>query len=305
MKNQVKLKSCIIILISILVIINLEIGNTQTILKMRDMVPIKYPTVDINYSLSKNEAVRICINNVSANGSDSNSNVRFDKFTLNQILVLENGDEIPLKPNERVVSFNDTIYLCEKYGANNGTKVLSYYILDDHKLMQISQIEISFYEQAILLNNGNFLLTDEYELFGTKFAVYNNKCKLLNENKPFDSGFSCISWQEFDTKLFVYTYSDDTNKSILTIVDAATGKSSSKKSFNIDNPFVNKIFVTKNNILFVSENYINAINYDGSNSWSLNIGQIENNISLSYDMSKILVSMPYLLKLGILMWLLI
>ena len=42
MKNQVKLKSCTIILISILVIINLEIGNTQTILKMRDMVPIKY-----------------------------------------------------------------------------------------------------------------------------------------------------------------------------------------------------------------------------------------------------------------------
>jgi hypothetical protein len=107
-----------------------------------------------------------------------------------------------LEKDEFVEGYTDGNLITSKYDIRDGKTFVSCYAILKNDLSLKKSISFDGQQQVNVLKNRNIVVSDQYELYGTLFKVYNTQLQLLNTIIPFDAGFQSAHFSSSGDKIF-------------------------------------------------------------------------------------------------------
>lgn len=189
-------------------------------------------------------------------------------------IIWENGKKIPFSKGEHFLATNNDFILTvkdiwdiEKEEFLN--EVRRYTIIQRSLLESEQKLYISKDHDIIMLSNGNFIISNYSENYGTEFKLYSNKMELLESYKPFLLGFSNIQFAENNNVLIAVIYPTKThrsNKVKMLFININNGYLLREKEIH-NNFSTNKIFAINDLFILYGAGWFNAFSKDGKLKW--------------------------------------
>ena len=204
-------------------------GFSQEVIKSRNLTTIKESIKDIYFIPGEEEVVRLTSKPIYSNTKSGNQNTPSEMVSVSQSLIFSDGIKINLIKNETLVDLKENFLVTEqRISEVKDEKIVRNYIIKNKKITLIGQIKIGLEKNIFLLNNGNIIVTDEFELYGKSIQIYDSTLNLISSLTPFrENGYSNVSFYENQDKIiFVFTpvVSDSLGSLMLEIFDKRSEK---------------------------------------------------------------------------------
>ncbi|MDA3814017.1 MAG: hypothetical protein PF570_07175, partial [Candidatus Cloacimonetes bacterium] len=124
-------------------------------------------------------------------------------------------------------------------------------------------------QDIIMLNNGNFIISNYSENYGTEFKIYSNKMELLESYKPFLLGFNNIQFAEKNNILIAVIYPTKIHRSKkikMLYIDSRNGHLLREKEI-YNNFSTSKIFAINDLFILYGAGWFNAFTSSGKLKW--------------------------------------
>lgn len=186
---------------------------------------ISDPVIAVYYLPKDNETVRL----ISIEKDIPTSTKYIENTYFAQYLLFSDGHKFSFQKDEVLKDFKNSFLITrQKDKTNSLNTILKYYYIEKHKLIYNAQLSVRIESQIYLFNNGNVLISDEYEFNGKTFQFYNPNFKLISKNDPLgEDGFKSSAVYEYDNKLIVMIQSHDsdslTGNLVLEVYDLNSG----------------------------------------------------------------------------------
>ena len=189
-------------------------------------------------------------------------------------IIWEDGKMIQFSKGEHFLATNNDYILTIKNTRENEkeelvNEVRKYLIIQRSLLESEERLQISKGHEIKILENGNFIISNFSENYGTEFKIYSSNMKLLESYNPCLLGFSNIKFAEKNNILIAVIYptkTDRSNKIKMLFINPKNGKLQHEEevynNFSIDEIFaVNDLFIAH------GAGWLNAFNTDGKRKW--------------------------------------
>ena len=259
----------------ILIIINLsyQCYSQEIVKSSKTFKTISDPVTAVYYLPSDSDIVRLI--SIEKNIPDSSPYINNTYFS--QYLIFSNGTKLTFQKDEVLIDFKNGFLITRQKNTDNLLYIiLRYYNLEKYKLIFKSQISIRVESQIFLFNNGNILISDEYEFNGKTFKFYNTNLELISQYDPLgENGFKSSVFYEYDNKLLAAIQSQEpdsvTSNLIFEIFDLNSGNKIQeiKSSTRIED--LTSCIGNSNYVLVFADKKLIKINSSGQEMWIRNI----------------------------------
>ncbi len=189
-------------------------------------------------------------------------------------LIWDSGKKISFSKSERFLDYKNgmiftTTSVWKTYKKDFISEIGSYSILQNSLLKSDNKIIIGNNDQKYILNNGNIIVTNLHEYYGTKVDIYSSDFELLESYNPFLVGFGNVQYVENENEiLFVFhpTKSSREDMLKLLIVDSNTGSLKYEKEV-YNNFSASAVFALKDLYVIYGDGWLNAVNRKGNVVW--------------------------------------
>ena len=189
-------------------------------------------------------------------------------------IIWEKGKSISFSKGEHFLATNNDFILTVKNFWDNDkeqylNEVKKYVIIERSLLESEKKLYISKDHKIIMLSNGNFIITNFSENYGTEFKIYSNKMELLESYKPFLLGFNNIQFAEKNNTLIAVIYPTKTHRSNkIKMLYINTKKGFLIREKEIYNNFSTyKIFALNDLFILHGAGWFNAFTTEGKLKW--------------------------------------
>lgn len=189
-------------------------------------------------------------------------------------IIWEEGKTIQFAKGEHFLATNNDYILTvteirddEKKEIYN--EVRKYLIIQRSLLESEERLIIPEDYDITLLENGNFIISNYSENYGTEFKIYSDNMELLESYNPFLLGFSNIQFAEKNNILIALIYptkTDRSNKMKMLFINPKSGKLQHEKEV-FNNFSTNEIFAVKDLFIAHGAGWLNVFNTDGTRKW--------------------------------------
>ena len=259
----------------ILIILNLSYQcHSQEIVKSsKTFKTISDPVTAVYYLPSDSDIVRL----ISIEKDIPDSSPYINNTYFSQYLIFSNGAKLTFQKDEVLIDFKNGFLITRQKNTDDLLYIiLRYYNLEKYKLIFKSQISIRVESQILLFNNGNILISDEYEFNGKTFKFYNTNLELISQYDPLgENGFKSSVFYEYDNKLLAAIQSQEpdsiTSNLIFEIFDLNSGNKIQeiKSSTRIED--LTSCIGNSNYVLVFADKKLIKINSSGQEMWIRNI----------------------------------
>ena len=189
-------------------------------------------------------------------------------------LIWDSGKKISFSISERFLDYKNgliftTTSVWKTYKKEFITEIGSYTILQNSLLKSDKKLIIGNNDQIYVLNNGNIIVTNLHEYYGTKVDIYSSGFELLESYNPFLVGFGNVQYAENENEiLFVFhpTKSSREDMLKLLVVDSNTGSLKYEKEV-FNNFSASAVYALKDLFVIYGDGWLNAVNNKGEIVW--------------------------------------
>lgn len=164
--------------------------TAQTESQIKLFEEVEGNVIYLTYSKSAQQTVRV----ISSENFESKNKI--DQIYSNrQMIIFEDGTNISLKENERIIDVVGDNYLSELDNSTTDNKIISNYQLIENKFELVSSKQSSSIVSYNFLSNGNIIYSDLFETYGSTIVMSNFKFeKLYSFSAP--QGFTSFVYTE-------------------------------------------------------------------------------------------------------------
>jgi len=189
-------------------------------------------------------------------------------------IIWENGKKIPFAKGEHLLAARNDIILTAKHmwdveKEESISEVRRYTIFQRSLLESEGVLHIAKKQTIIMLENGNFIITNFTDNYGTEFMIYSSNMKLLETYKPYMLGFKNIQFAENRNIIMAAVYPTKTHRENtikLYFINSKSGRILRKKEI-YDNFSTEKMFAVNDLFILYGEGWINTFTKDGKSKW--------------------------------------
>ena len=148
-------------------------------------------------------------------------------------------------------------------------EIRQYRIIQRSLLESEERLTIPKDSEVILLDNGNFIISNYSDNYGTEFKIYSDKMELLESYNPFLLGFSNIQFAEKNNILIAVIYptkTDRSNKLKMLFIYSKNGHLLHEKEV-YDDFSTEKIFAVNDLFITFGAGWLNAFDTNGGRKW--------------------------------------
>jgi len=189
-------------------------------------------------------------------------------------IIWEDGKNIKFSKGEHFLTTNDDYILTvAKFWDNEKEayckEVRRYSFIQRSLLENEKKLCIPKDDEVIMLNNGNFIVSNFAGNYGTRFSIYSNNLELLESYNPFILGFENIQFAEKNNILLAVIYPTNTypDKVLKMMFISATKGSLLFEKKVQDNFSTNQIFALNDLFILYGAGWLNAFKTDGKIKW--------------------------------------
>ncbi len=189
-------------------------------------------------------------------------------------IIWEKGKKIPFTKGEHFLATKNDFILTVKnsWDIDNETfskEIRRYSIIHRSLLESEDKLQIPKDHEIIMLENGNFIISNFFDDYGTEFKLYSSKMELLETYKPFMLGFNNIQFSEKNGTLISVIYPTRTNRGDrIKILYINTKNGFILREKEIHNNFsTEKIFAINNLFILYGAGWLNSFTSDGKLKW--------------------------------------
>ncbi|MEA2095891.1 MAG: hypothetical protein U9P73_04225 [Candidatus Cloacimonadota bacterium] len=250
------------------------IVNAQNLIESIDLVQTEDNIINIYQNDDTGEIFRHYSNRIDPSILDLGVARDLLAENVQEGIIWEKGKKIPFSKGEHFLATNNDFILTVKdfwdiEKEDFIKEVRRYSIIHRSLLESEEKLHISKDHEIIMLKNGNFIISNYSENYGTEFKIYSNKMKLLETYNPFMLGFSNIQFAEKNNILIVVIYPTKThrsNKLKMLFINTKNGYVLREKEI-YNNFSTNKIFAINDLFILYGAGWINAFSTDGKLKW--------------------------------------
>ncbi len=250
------------------------IVNAQNLIESIDLVQTEDNIINIYQNDDTGEIFRHYSNRIDPSILDLGVARDLLAENVQEGIIWEKGKKIPFSKGEHFLATNNDFILTVKdfwdiEKEDFIKEVRRYSIIHRSLLESEEKLQISKDHEIIMLENGNFIISNYSENYGTEFKIYSNKMKLLETYNPFMLGFSNIQFAEKNNILIVVIYPTKThrsNKLKMLFINTKNGYVLREKEI-YNNFSTNKIFAINDLFILYGAGWVNAFSTDGKLKW--------------------------------------
>ena len=248
--------------------------NAQDLIESVDLVKTDDNVINIYQNENTGEIFRHYSNRINSSVLDLGIASDLLCENVKEGIIWENGKKIPFSKGEHFLATNnDFILTIKNYWDNEKeifvNEVRRYMIIQRSLLESETTLQISKDHNIIMLNNGNFIISNYSENYGTEFNIYSNKMELLESYKPFMLGFSNIQFAENNNIIIAVIYPTKTHRSEkikMLYINTKNGHLLREKEI-YNNFSTSKIFAIDDLFILHGAGWFNAFTADGKLKW--------------------------------------
>ncbi|MBT3755121.1 MAG: hypothetical protein HOK80_10335 [Candidatus Cloacimonetes bacterium] len=189
-------------------------------------------------------------------------------------IIWEKGKKIPFAKGEHFLATKNDFILTVKNSWDIEKETFSkevrrYTIIHRSLLESEEKLQISKDHDIIMLENGNFIISNFSDDYGTEFKLYSNKMELLESYKPFMLGYNNIQFSEKNGILVSVIYPTRSNRGDrLKILYINTKNGFILREKDIHNNFsTENIFAINDLFILYGAGWINTFTTEGKLKW--------------------------------------
>jgi len=189
-------------------------------------------------------------------------------------IIWEKGQKTEFSKGEHFLAAqNDFILTAKKLWDSNKEEFVKeirrYTIIHRSLLESDKRIRIAEDHKIVMLENGNFVISDFVDNYGTEFDLYSKDMELLESYKPFLLGYGNIQFAESNGILISVVYPTKTNKgNRIKIFYINTDNGNLLREKNIYNNFsTSNIFAVEDLFVLYGAGWLNAFTSKGKLKW--------------------------------------
>ena len=248
--------------------------NAQNLIESVDLVKTDDNVINIYQNKNTGEIFRHYSNRIDPSILDLGVARDLLAENVQEGIIWEKGKKIPFSKGEHFLATNNDYILTVKNfwdieEEDFIKEVRRYSIIHRSLLESEEKLQISKDHEIIMLKNGNFIISNYSENYGTEFKIYSNKMKLLETYNPFMLGFSNIQFAENNNILIVVIYPTKThqsNKLKMLFINTKNGYVLREKEI-YNNFSTKKIFAINDLFILYGAGWVNAFTTDGKLKW--------------------------------------
>ncbi len=248
--------------------------NAQNLIESIDLVQTEDNIINIYQNEDTGEIFRHYSNRIDPSIIDMGVASDLLDENVQEGIIWEKGEKIPFSKGEHFLATSNDFILTVKafwdIDKEDFIKEVRRYSIIHRSLLEAEEkLQISKDHKIIMLSNGNFIISNFADNYGTEFNLYSSKMELLETYKPFMLGFSNIQFAEKNNVLIVVIYPTKTHKSDrLKMLFINTDNGFLLREKEIYNNFsTNKIFAINDLFILYGAGWFNAFSKDGKLKW--------------------------------------
>jgi len=248
--------------------------NAQNLIESVDLVKTDDNVINIYQNKNTGEIFRHYSNRLDPSVLDLGVANDLLAENVQEGIIWEKGKKIPFSKGEHFLATNNDFILTVKdfwdiEKEDFIKEVRRYSIIHRSLLESEEKLQISKEHKIIMLKNGNFIISNYSDNYGTEFKLYSDKMELLETYNPFMLGFDNIQFAEKNNILVVVIYPTKihrSNKLKMLFINTKNGNLLREKEI-YNNFSTNKIFAINNLFILYGAGWINAFSTEGKLKW--------------------------------------
>lgn len=198
------------------------------------------------------------------------------------MIIFEDGTNISLKENERIIDVVGDNYLSELDNSTTDNKIISNYQLIENKFELVSSKQSSSIVSYNFLSNGNIIYSDLFETYGSTIVMSNFKFeKLYSFSAP--QGFTSFVYTELSNLAILFITYENLETHRLILVEKTSGLELGNYEIKDIKGLPNKIVANNSYLAFFVNGSLTCIDFRGETIWKEEINKGSNLFQLSDD----------------------